>query len=147
MLYTCTCTCGCVQYECICKYLLQTFTLSKINDKQTCINLFLCFSTCESARWNCTDTPVPPKYNVPDICDASERYTSCKSDCPLTCATMNQPPSCPAPRAEDCEEGCECKDGYVLEKNKCIRNNTCPCYHGGKPYFEGDKYIQDCNEW
>ncbi|KAK3108253.1 hypothetical protein FSP39_004202 [Pinctada imbricata] len=103
--------------------------------------------TCENARWTCVAPgPTHQHYNVPSICNVNEEYTKCKSECPVTCENMHQPPNCPTPQPDDCEAGCKCKEGYVLEGTQCVKNNSCPCYHGGKAYFDGDKYTADCNE-
>lgn len=126
------------------------------------------YSTCRDSRWECTVIPTikavtvtvtgngtqpPATVNpfmpvVQDICDVKQfqEYTKCLPECPVTCQNMHDTTtSCPAPTS--CTAGCKCMDGYVLEGKQCVKPSACPCYHGGKAYFEGQKIQMDCNEW
>ncbi|XP_052092501.1 mucin-5AC-like [Mytilus californianus] len=132
--------------------------LTKMDDK-------IC--TCRDSRWECTVIPTikavtvtvigngtqpPPTVNpfmpvVQDICDAKQfqEYTKCLPECPVTCQNMHDTTTtCPAPTS--CTAGCKCMDEYVLEGKQCVKPSACPCYHGGKAYFEGQKIQMDCNE-
>lgn len=129
------------------------------------------YSTCRNANWECTVIPtvsavtvtitgngtVPPQPKVTQspwldhirgICEdqPNSQFVKCMIECPVTCENMRgSTPTCQAP--SKCSEGCECKPGYVLEGKQCILPTSCPCYHGGHAYFEGEKIQSDCNEW
>lgn len=38
-----------------------------------------------------------------------------------------------------CKSGCVCKSGYVLNEvgGNCVKEESCPCHHGGQSYAEG----------
>ncbi|KRZ04856.1 Cysteine string protein, partial [Trichinella zimbabwensis] len=72
-------------------------------------------------------------FNSNDNCAPEERWTQCKSQCPASCATMNNPPYCGNSR---CTPGCECRAGYYrLESNDptspCVTAEMCSQTFGG----------------
>ncbi|XP_069599011.1 cysteine-rich venom protein 6-like [Ranitomeya imitator] len=56
-----------------------------------------------------------------EACSGNTTYVQCGSKCPRTCNKMYK---CTA----ECNEGCFCKEGYVLldDKSKCVRKEECP---------------------
>lgn len=46
-----------------------------------------------------------------------------------------------------CKSGCICKSGYVLDElgGNCIKEESCPCHHGGQSYKEGSIIQNECN--
>lgn len=118
-----------------------------MNQSITDFFVWLLDSTCENALWNCTEITNTTKVEVPNICTEREVFTNCTSLCPVTCENIGAPPTCLPPAADDCTPGCICKEGYVWNGKDCVPRLECPCYHGGKPYQEGEKYYQECNEW
>lgn len=101
---------------------------------------------CTDGKFKCskiTFTDGASIKKVQPLCDDNAVYTECISNCPLTCENQNNPPVC---SNANCQKGCECLPGFVLDDGKCVNASMCPCHHAGKSYFEGEKYIQDCNE-
>ncbi|PRD33210.1 UNVERIFIED_CONTAM: Vwf [Trichonephila clavipes] len=64
-----------------------------------------------------------PKY-CPLVCKENEEYKECGTSCPITCATVANPP---VPCSLLCTSGCFCKPGFVRGPNgKCILPALCP---------------------
>ena len=70
--------------------------------------------------------------------------TTCKSVEPRTCRNMHE---FVAKSPAICKPGCECKSGYVLDSTSgvCVKQENCPCYHGGQSYKEGSTMQEECN--
>ncbi|XP_053594778.1 von Willebrand factor [Microplitis demolitor] len=58
-----------------------------------------------------------------EICKLNQRYSDCATACPLSCGKKNfDRDDCP----NDCSPGCECIDGYYLNKNlECVKPENC----------------------
>ncbi|KAH9513373.1 hypothetical protein Btru_034758, partial [Bulinus truncatus] len=102
---------------------------------------------CDNAKFVCSAVP-PPRViipeNPPPLCPVeTSNYTKCKSNCPVTCENMHNPPTC---SNANCGTGCECLPGLVLDGEKCVNASMCPCHHAGNTYYEGESYYQDCNQ-
>lgn len=109
--------------------------------------MYLYFSVCAGAQWQCTRIR-PDNQNitrVQSLCPDNMEYSSCAPSCPVTCQNVQDALTCP--RDVECKAACVCKDGYVFDGDRCILPSMCPCYHGGKAYYEGDTFFVDCNEW
>ncbi|XP_041365590.1 SCO-spondin-like, partial [Gigantopelta aegis] len=106
---------------------------------------------CAGAQWNCQPIPTqgtgPPitvtHRPVQSLCPDKMEYSTCVSPCPVTCDNMHDPLTC---SNANCKAGCECKPGFVKEGDNCINKTMCPCHHGGKAFYEGDKITMDCNQ-
>ncbi|XP_051018087.1 LOW QUALITY PROTEIN: zonadhesin [Acomys russatus] len=76
--------------------------------------------TGQDGNRNCTKITVR--------CPAHSRYTNCLPSCLPSCSdpeglcggTSPRPPS-------TCKEGCVCRPGFVLHKNKCLLRILCSC--------------------
>ncbi|KFD57321.1 hypothetical protein M513_01832 [Trichuris suis] len=60
-------------------------------------------------------------------CAPEERWTNCKTNCPLSCNNLDYPPRC---NNAGCQPGCVCKSGYVrLDSNDplapCVTRDMC----------------------
>uniref|UniRef100_A0AAV2JB40 VWFD domain-containing protein n=1 Tax=Knipowitschia caucasica TaxID=637954 RepID=A0AAV2JB40_KNICA len=64
-------------------------------------------------------------------CSANSHYSSCVPACPPQCAPARGQRDC----TQECVEGCQCDQGYVLNGKSCILAQNCGCYTDGK-YFE-----------
>uniref|UniRef100_A0A8C6SH00 Tectorin alpha n=1 Tax=Neogobius melanostomus TaxID=47308 RepID=A0A8C6SH00_9GOBI len=64
-------------------------------------------------------------------CPVNSHYTHCMPACPPQCAPARGQRNC----SQDCVEGCQCDQGYVLNGKGCILAQNCGCYTDGK-YFE-----------
>lgn len=103
------------------------------------------FSVCTKGQFQCSQISFKSGIpSAPSLCTDDSVYTDCLSSCPLTCENHHNPPTCDN---SNCKDGCECLPGFVLDGNKCVNATMCPCHHAGKAYYEGEKYVQDCNEW
>ncbi|KAK6166495.1 hypothetical protein SNE40_023168 [Patella caerulea] len=110
---------------------------------------------CVNARWSCrtfvtetntTGGNLPTDVVIQAPCPSNMKYSDCVSRCPQTCFNLHDPPAC---NSAPCEQGCVCESGFVLESNQenamCIPNNTCPCFHGGQKYYNGQVIKMDCS--
>jgi von Willebrand factor len=76
----------------------------------------------------------------------NEEFSTCEPTEVLTCKNMHVGvQSTPA----ECQPGCVCKKGYVLDatKKKCVLPEDCSCHHGGRSYNDGEKMKEECNTW
>uniref|UniRef100_A0A0N4TEC4 TIL domain-containing protein n=1 Tax=Brugia pahangi TaxID=6280 RepID=A0A0N4TEC4_BRUPA len=53
------------------------------------------------------------------ICGPNQEYRKCGTACPKTCNGL--PENC----TQQCVDGCFCKEGYVLDLDKCIPEDSC----------------------
>uniref|UniRef100_A0A8L7YLU3 TIL domain-containing protein n=1 Tax=Brugia malayi TaxID=6279 RepID=A0A8L7YLU3_BRUMA len=53
------------------------------------------------------------------ICGPNQEYRKCGTACPKTCNGL--PENC----TQHCVDGCFCKEGYVLDLDKCIPEDSC----------------------
>jgi len=76
-------------------------------------------------------------------CGQNMRYTYCGSICQPTCVYPNGFPNCES----DCNSGCFCEEGYVLEGDKCILPEDCGCMHESGMYIpDGSTVLVTCEE-
>ncbi|XP_071031171.1 alpha-tectorin [Oncorhynchus clarkii lewisi] len=76
-------------------------------------------------------------------CPANSHYSSCMSVCQPQCAPARGQREC----TQDCVEGCQCDQGYVLNGKGCVRPQNCGCYNDGK-YYEPKQLFwnSDCTK-
>ncbi|XP_049448994.1 alpha-tectorin [Epinephelus fuscoguttatus] len=76
-------------------------------------------------------------------CPPNSHYSSCVSVCPPQCAPARGQRDC----SQDCVEGCQCDQGYVLNGKSCILPQNCGCYTDGK-YYEPKQLFwnSDCTK-
>ncbi|GAB0193587.1 IgGFc-binding protein [Grus japonensis] len=84
-------------------------------------------------KWrNSTFCPLP--------CPTYSHYTDCVSTCPSTCNDIFASSLCE--KTEECTEGCECDDNYVLSNGKCVPLSNCGCRDDDNNYYSaGDTWI------
>ncbi|XP_031828807.2 hemolectin [Nomia melanderi] len=108
--------------------------------------------TCTGGVWNCQlATPdqikeYPATKDLLTYCVASQHLevTDCAPIEPRTCQNMHKEVSI---RSSDCKSGCVCKAGYVLDTlgGNCIKEESCPCHHGGQSFHEDSVIQNECN--
>uniref|UniRef100_U3JXW5 Zonadhesin n=1 Tax=Ficedula albicollis TaxID=59894 RepID=U3JXW5_FICAL len=77
-------------------------------------------------KWrNSTFCPLP--------CPSRSRYTECVSPCPSTCSDIFASSLCE--KTEECTEGCECDDNYVLSNGNCVPLSSCGCRDDDNNYY------------
>nr|XP_022914475.1 IgGFc-binding protein-like [Onthophagus taurus] len=110
--------------------------------------------TCTDATWIITTATPEDKGKDPtpdDLktkCDANKFYvySGCKRVNVLTCQNKHLNSK---PNYDNCESGCQCMEGYVLdtESNQCVKPSDCPCLHNGVSYpenFERNERQRTC---
>ncbi|XP_022091554.1 IgGFc-binding protein-like [Acanthaster planci] len=81
----------------------------------------------------------------PVTCPEHSEYKVCANACQRRCGgPVRLPAECPF----NCEEGCECEDGYVLDHDsRCVRPNDCGCMDQGYYHLNEEEYYRDgCQE-
>ncbi|NWH68173.1 ZAN protein, partial [Geococcyx californianus] len=77
-------------------------------------------------KWrNSTFCPLP--------CLPHSHYTDCVSTCPSTCNDIFASSLCE--KTEECTEGCECDNNYVLSNGKCVPLGNCGCRDDDNNYY------------
>ncbi|NXN19452.1 ZAN protein, partial [Indicator maculatus] len=69
----------------------------------------------------------------PLSCPAHYHYTDCVSACPSTCSDIFASSLCE--KTEECTEGCECDNNYVLSNGKCVPLSNCGCRDDDNNYY------------
>ncbi|KAM3868709.1 alpha-tectorin [Diretmus argenteus] len=120
---------------------LQDTCLDQGAQETICNWLQIYASTCQTQRvpvigWR-SDTPCVHS------CPPNSHYSSCMSVCPPQCAPARGQRDC----NQDCVEGCQCDQGYVLNGKSCILPQNCGCYTDGK-YYEPKQLFwnSDCTK-
>ncbi|KAK3577967.1 hypothetical protein CHS0354_020807 [Potamilus streckersoni] len=80
-------------------------------------------------------------------CGENMEYFKCYNmSSQRTCTEMVSAESLPV-FYESCSEGCFCKEGYVLDGNRCVLPHQCGCLYGGNYYSVGEViYTDNCTE-
>ncbi|XP_034539787.1 alpha-tectorin [Notolabrus celidotus] len=120
---------------------LQDTCLDQGAQDTICNWLQMYASTCQTqgvpvTGWR-SDTPCVQS------CPPNSHYSSCVSVCPPQCAPARGQRDC----SQDCVEGCQCDQGYVLNGKSCILPQNCGCYTDGK-YYEPKQLFwnNDCTK-
>ncbi|XP_031975843.1 LOW QUALITY PROTEIN: IgGFc-binding protein-like [Corvus moneduloides] len=84
-------------------------------------------------KWrNSTFCPLP--------CPSHSHYKDCVSPCPSTCSDIFASSLCE--KTEECTEGCECDDNYVLSNGNCVPLRSCGCRDDDNNYYSaGETWI------
>ncbi|NWR07181.1 ZAN protein, partial [Paradoxornis webbianus] len=84
-------------------------------------------------KWrNSTFCPLP--------CPSRSHYKDCVSACPSTCSDIFASSLCE--KTEECTEGCECDDNYVLSNGNCVPLSSCGCRDDDNNYYSaGETWI------
>lgn len=76
-------------------------------------------------------------------CGEGQVYSPCGSPCQPSCNNTMQQTQC----ITTCIEGCVCKDGLVMDGDRCIPPDQCGCEHKGLYYSVGDREVKaGCGE-
>ncbi|XP_015177061.1 PREDICTED: hemocytin [Polistes dominula] len=108
--------------------------------------------TCIGGKWDCklaTSEELKKRQSANNTsvhCSATKNLelTDCEPVKQRTCYNMHIPVT---ESPITCQQGCICKSGYVLDviNGVCIKEDECPCHHGGKSYKDGSIIQSDCN--
>jgi len=66
-------------------------------------------------------------------CPTHSHYTDCASACPSTCNDIFASSLCE--KTEECTEGCECDNNYVLSNGNCVPLSDCGCRDDDNNYY------------
>lgn len=66
-------------------------------------------------------------------CPTHSHYTNCASSCPSTCNDIFASSLCE--KTEECTEGCECDNNYVLSNGNCVPLSNCGCRDDDNNYY------------
>ncbi|XP_068547554.1 IgGFc-binding protein-like isoform X8 [Anas acuta] len=73
-------------------------------------------------------------------CPTHSHYTNCASSCPSTCNDIFASSLCE--KTEECTEGCECDNNYVLSNGNCVPLSNCGCRDDDNNYYSaGETWI------
>ncbi|XP_041649854.1 IgGFc-binding protein-like [Cheilinus undulatus] len=75
----------------------------------------------------------------PMKCPDFSEYSLTAPGCPVSCNARSPPPRCKIPPAE----GCVCKTGYLLSKERCVKLPDCGCTYEGHYLEEGETFQTD----
>lgn len=76
-------------------------------------------------------------FVIPDpTCPANTHYEVCGTSCPASCPSLSFPFQCTL----QCQEGCQCNDGNVLNGDRCVPPTGCGCYHSGRYRQAGERF-------
>ncbi|CAD5119519.1 DgyrCDS8121 [Dimorphilus gyrociliatus] len=79
----------------------------------------------------------------PLLCGEGQIYSPCGNPCQPSCNNTMQQTNC----ITTCIEGCVCKEGLVMDGNRCIKPDECGCEHDGFYYSVGDREVKpQCTE-
>ncbi|CAN8190691.1 unnamed protein product [Coccothraustes coccothraustes] len=85
----------------------------------------------------CKNHGIPIKWRnstfCPLPCPSRSHYTDCVSPCPSTCSDIFASSLCE--KTEECTEGCECDDNYVLSNGNCVPLSSCGCRDDDNNYY------------
>ncbi|NWX42234.1 ZAN protein, partial [Steatornis caripensis] len=92
----------------------------------------------------CRNHGVTIKWRNSTFCPLSclphSHYTDCVSTCPSTCNDIFASSLCE--KTEECTEGCECDDNYVLSNGECVPLSNCGCRDDDNNYYSaGETWI------
>uniref|UniRef100_A0A8C2Q1K2 TIL domain-containing protein n=1 Tax=Cyprinus carpio TaxID=7962 RepID=A0A8C2Q1K2_CYPCA len=72
---------------------------------------------CASVLYHCDYAFVIPDPS----CPANTHYEVCGTSCPASCPSLSFPFQCTL----QCQEGCQCNDGNVLNGDHCVPPVGC----------------------
>ncbi|XP_075763601.1 IgGFc-binding protein-like [Pelodiscus sinensis] len=104
-------------------------------------NRMLC-TAIESYDEMCTIVGVKlvnwrPMMGCSFTCPAKNYFDFCGPACPATCANLSAPLLCTKP----CVAGCFCREGYVLDEERCVPVSQCGCTLEGRYHQLGEEVI------
>ncbi|KAM6995238.1 LOW QUALITY PROTEIN: IgGFc-binding protein-like [Tautogolabrus adspersus] len=72
-------------------------------------------------------------------CPAKSDYSLTASGCPVSCNSLSKRTACKVAPSE----GCVCKSGYVLNKDRCVKLAECGCFKNGHYLNIGEGFYQN----
>ncbi|OPJ78925.1 zonadhesin-like [Patagioenas fasciata monilis] len=93
---------------------------------------------------NCRSYGITIKWRnstfCPLACSPNSHYTDCVSSCPSTCNDIFASSLCE--KTEECTEGCECDNNYVLSNGNCVPLSNCGCRDDDNNYYSaGETWV------
>ncbi|XP_057213803.1 alpha-tectorin-like [Triplophysa rosa] len=72
-------------------------------------------------------------------CPPNAHYELCGTSCPASCPSLSFPFQCTL----QCQEGCQCNDGLVLNGDHCVPPMGCGCRYAGRYRQPGEQFWHD----
>ncbi|XP_057184221.1 alpha-tectorin-like [Triplophysa rosa] len=72
-------------------------------------------------------------------CPPNAHYDLCGTSCPASCPSLSFPFQCTL----QCQEGCQCNDGLVLNGDHCVPPMGCGCRYAGRYRQPGEQFWRD----
>ncbi|XP_073723307.1 alpha-tectorin [Misgurnus anguillicaudatus] len=69
-------------------------------------------------------------------CPLNTHYELCGTSCPASCPSLSFPFQCTL----QCQEGCQCNDGLVLNGDQCVPPTGCGCHYAGRYRQPGEQF-------
>ena len=64
-------------------------------------------------------------------CEANMEFNPDMTGCPATCVDPDAPNNCELSP----QEGCQCKEGFILSGTKCVPKSQCGCQDSKGTYY------------
>ncbi|XP_041649020.1 IgGFc-binding protein isoform X2 [Cheilinus undulatus] len=134
--------CPCHHLVCPQKYYslcMRNLCLAKGQHGALCDELWAYEAACKEAG-GMVD-PWTNKTGCADECPQFSHYSHCANACSSLCPEISQGVQCPW----ECEEGCQCNNGYFYDGNACVPAEQCGCVHDGMRFKAAEsKLLQSC---
>lgn len=75
-------------------------------------------------------------FQPESTCPANTHYELCGTSCPASCPSLSFPFQC----SLQCQEGCQCNDGNVLNGDRCVPPTGCGCHYSGRYRQAGERF-------
>ncbi|XP_055489392.1 LOW QUALITY PROTEIN: SCO-spondin [Leucoraja erinacea] len=101
---------------------------------------------CAGERFEATLCNVQPcgTNQGADACPTGQEYVDCANRCPRACADFQSGIACSD--TGQCEAGCRCPDGALLQDGACVAPWQCQCTDSlGNAWAPGSRQQVDCN--
>nr|XP_055041674.1 alpha-tectorin-like [Misgurnus anguillicaudatus] len=72
-------------------------------------------------------------------CPPNTHYELCATSCPASCLSLSIPVECTL----QCQEGCQCNDGLILNGDDCVPPINCGCLYDGRFIKPGKVFWRD----
>ncbi|XP_066575344.1 IgGFc-binding protein isoform X4 [Amia ocellicauda] len=110
------------------------------NEEVLCSHLQHYVAACQAA--GATVSSWRTEQLCPVMCPINSHYELCADTCTSTCASLSLSIKC-----RNCQEGCQCNEGFVSNGDACVPLESCGCTVNGIYYKSGENVVQnDCSQ-
>ncbi|NWW84806.1 FCGBP protein, partial [Rhynochetos jubatus] len=116
---------------------LHDLCLAQGNTRVLCQSIQSYATACQDA--GVSIEPWRKPSFCPLSCPANSNYSLCADLCVNSCAGLVDASRCP----QTCVEGCQCEEGFVLDRHRCVPKDECGCFVDGKYYKPHESVLSD----